>query len=193
MRTIAYVGTSLDGFIAREDGDLGWLTKFENRQIRDAFRKFMKSIDAVVIGRGTFEKVLTYPFWPYTTHVFVLSTTLKRIPDHLRDKVTVLSMRPKKLMSRLSREGCSTIYVDGGRVIQRFLEDDCIDELIVTKAPVLLGSGIPLFGRLKKDIQFTHVRTTVYPNGLVRSHYRKTKPAKRLPRRNLITPQGLKT
>lgn len=173
MKTIAYVGTSLDGFIAKEDGDLGWLTRFENREIRDAYRRFMKSIDAVVIGRGTFEKVLTFPSWPYKPHVFVLSTTLKRIPDSLRDRVTVLSMNPRKLLTRLSGEGYSTIYVDGGKVIQRFLEEDCIDELIITKAPVVLGRGIPLFGRLRKEIQFKQIRTIVYSNGLVRSHYKR--------------------
>jgi dihydrofolate reductase len=172
MKTIVYIGTSLDGFIARKDGEIDWLVKFE-KPVRDDYRKFISQIDAVVIGRGTFEKVLTYPSWPYEKKVFVLSTRLKRIPDKLRGKVTVLSMKPRELLDYLSDDGFSNIYVDGGKVIQSFLKEDCIDEMIITKAPVLIGSGIPLFGHLDQDLPFKHVRTKVYANGLVKSHYKR--------------------
>lgn len=170
MKTIVYIGTSLDGFIARKDGDIDWLVKFEN-PVKDDYGEFISKIDAVVIGRGTFEKVLTFPSWPYEKNVFVLSTSVKQIPDMLRGKVTILSMKPGQLLNHLSNEGFSNIYVDGGKVIQGFLKEDCIDELIITKIPVLLGSGIPLFGYLDNDLQFKHIRTNVYSNGLVKSHY----------------------
>ena len=170
MKTIVYIGTSLDGFIARNDGDIDWLVKFEN-PVKDDYDEFVSKIDAVVIGRGTFEKVLTFPSWPYEKKVFVLSTSVKQIPDMLRGKVTVLSMKPRELLNYLSNEGFSNIYVDGGKVIQGFLKEDCIDELIITKIPVLIGSGIPLFGYLDNDLQFKHIRTNVYSNGLVKSHY----------------------
>jgi dihydrofolate reductase len=179
MKTIVYIGTSLDGFIARKDGEIDWLVKFE-KPVKDDYREFISKIDAVVIGRGTFEKVLPFPSWPYEKKVFVLSTTIKRVPAKLNRKVTVLSMKPRELLNFLSKEGFSNIYVDGGKVIQGFLKEDCIDELIITKVPVLIGSGIPLFGYLDHDFQFKHIRTKVYSNGLVKSHYkRKRRPGAR--------------
>jgi dihydrofolate reductase len=172
MKTIVYIGTSLDGFIARDDGGIDWLVKFE-KPVRKDYEKFIRKIDAVVMGRGTFETVLTFPTWPYDQEVFVLSNTIKQVPAKLKEKVTVLSMKPKELLDYLSDEGFSTIYVDGGKVIQDFLSEDCIDELIITKAPVLIGSGIPLFGDLDRDLPFKHLRTKVYSNGLVKSHYKR--------------------
>jgi dihydrofolate reductase len=181
MKTIVYIGTSLDGYIARKDGNIEWLVQFED-PVKDAYAEFIGKIDAVVIGRGTFEKVLTFPSWPYEKKVFVLSTRVKKIPDQLKGKVTVLSMKPRALLNYLSREGFSSIYVDGGKVIQGFLKDDCIDEMIITKAPVLIGSGIPLFGDLDHDLQFEHIRTKVISNGLVMSHYKRIKAISDTPR-----------
>lgn len=172
MNTIVYIGTSLDGFIAREDGDISWLVKFEST-VRDDYNEFISKIDAIVIGRGTFEKVFSFPSWPYEKKVFVLSTRLKEVPVMLREKVTLLSMGPEELLSYLSNEGFSNIYIDGGKVIQGFLRKDCIDELIITKAPVLIGRGIPLFADLAADLQFKHIETRVFSNGLVKSHYKR--------------------
>jgi dihydrofolate reductase len=171
MRTIVYIGTSLDGFIARKDGNIDWLTQFANKETIHTYEEFMKRIDAIVIGKGTFEKVLTFPSWPYDKKVFVLSTSIKEVPDIVRGKVTVLSMEPGKLLSYLSGKGFLHIYVDGGKVIQGFLKEDLIDELIISKAPILIGNGIPLFGYLDVDLQFKHMRTEKHSNGLVRSYY----------------------
>jgi dihydrofolate reductase len=173
MRTIVYIGTSLDGFIARTDGDFDWLSQFANDDAIRAYEELMNSIDAIVIGRGTFEKILTFPSWPYEKKAFVLSTSLKQLPDTLRDKATLLSMKPKELLSYLSGMGFSSIYVDGGKVIQGFLKEDLIDDLIISKVPVLIGNGIPLFGFLGADLQFKHIRTEVQSNGLVRSYYKR--------------------
>jgi len=171
MKTSVYIGTSLDGFIARKNGDIEWLTQFADDEAILAFDEFMSRVDAIVMGRGTFEKVLTFPSWPYEKKVFVLSTTLKKAPDVVSDKITLLSMEPKALLGYLSGNGFSGIYVDGGRVIQSFLKEDLIDELIISKVPVLIGSGIPLFDYLNTDLQFNHIHTQVSPNGLVRSYY----------------------
>ena len=176
MQTTVYVGTSLDGFIAREDGDINWLVKFQNKDVHDSYGEFMKRIDAIVTGRATYEKVLSFPEWPYDKKVFVLSTTLKQIPDTLKEKVIILSMEPKKVLEHLSSEGFSNIYIDGGKVIQSFLNEDLIDELIITRVPVLIGTGIPLFGYVDNDLQFVHMQTDVYTDGLVKSCYeRKSK------------------
>ncbi|HEU4789190.1 MAG TPA: dihydrofolate reductase family protein [Flavobacterium sp.] len=171
MKTTAYIGTSLDGFIARKDGEIDWLTQFENQEINQSYTEFINEIDAIVIGRGTFEKVLTFPTWFYQQKVFVLSTQIKEIPNNLKEKVTLLSMEPKELLHYLSNEGYSNIYVDGGKVIQSFLKENLLNELIITRVPVLIGKGIPLFGPLYKDLSFKHIQTKVYSNGLVKSHY----------------------
>ncbi|SRR5258705_8375112 len=173
MKTTVYVGTSLDGFIARKDGDIDWLTKYQNKDVHDSYNAFIKSIDALVIGRGTFEKVLTFPEWPYEKKVFVLSTSLKQIPQILNEKATLLSMKPTAVLNYLSGKNFSNIYIDGGKVIQSFLKEDLVDELIITKVPELIGNGIPLFGYLENDLQFEHILTNVYSDGLVNSHYKR--------------------
>jgi len=173
MKILVYIGTSLDGFIARKDGDIDWLVQFANDEAIQAYKEFINSIDAIIIGRGTFEKVLSFPTWPYEKEVFVLSTSIKQVPDLKKEKVTVLSMKPKQLLKYLSDEGFSNIYVDGGKVIQDFLKEDLVDELIISKAPVIIGSGIPLFSYLENELQFEHIRTKVQSNGLVRSYYKR--------------------
>lgn len=171
MRTTVYVGTSLDGFIARKDGDIDWLVKYQNKEVHDSYHEFISRIDAMLIGRGTFEKVITFPEWPYEKKVFVLSSSLKQIPDTLNEKATLVAMKPAALLSYLADKGFSNIYVDGGKVIQSFLKEDLIDELIITRVPELIGSGIPLFGDLDNDLRFEHIRTNIYSDGLVKSQY----------------------
>ena len=171
MKTIVYIGTSLDGFIARQNGDIDWLTQFANDDAIRAYEEFMSRVDAIVIGKGTFEKVLTFPSWPYNLDAFLLSTTIKQLPAIVEGKITLLSMKPKEVMAYLSDKGYSNAYIDGGKVIQGFLNDDLIDELIISKLPILIGSGIPLFGHLDVDLRFTHIKTEVHKNGIVRSHY----------------------
>ena len=171
MNTIVYVGTSLDGFIARTNGEFDWLSRFANDEAIRAYEELISRIDAIVIGRGTFEKVLTFSTWPYEKRVFVLSTSIKEAPENIREKVTILSMEPGALLSYLSSMGYSTIYIDGGKVIQAFLKEDLINELIVSKVPTLIGSGISLFGYLDHDLEFIHIKTDVCSNGLVRSYY----------------------
>jgi len=173
MKTMVYIAISLDGFIARTNGDLDWLMNPKNHsnEVLEGYNDFISKIDAIVIGSGTYEKVLTFSSWPYEKKVFLLSTSVKLLPKNLIEKVTILSMKPRELLNYLSSEGFSNIYVDGGKVIQGFLKEDCIDEVIITKVPVLIGSGIPLFGSLDNDLQFTHIKTNVYSNGLVKSHY----------------------
>lgn len=175
MKTTVFIGTSLDGFIARENGDIDWLVHYANDEAVHAYEEFISRIDAIVIGRGTFEKVLGFPEWPYQKKlkVFVLSNSIKEVPGSVREKVTLLSMKPGELLNYLSGKGFSAVYIDGGKVIQDFLKEDLIDELIISKAPVLIGSGIPLFGHLAIDIQFKHEKTEVYSNGLVRNCYKR--------------------
>lgn len=174
MKNCVYIATSLDGFIARKDGNIDWLLEIENPSNDDyGYNEFISGIDAIVMGRNSYEKVLTFDHWPYEKKVFVLSSTLKEISRDLKEKVTLLSMKPKELLENLSKNGYKNLYIDGGKLIQSFLNEDLIDELIITRIPVLIGEGIPLFGYLKNDLKFIHIKTDVYPNGLVKSHYRR--------------------
>jgi dihydrofolate reductase len=173
LKVMVYIGTSLDGFIARKDGGIDWLTQFANDEAIHAYEEFISSIDAIVIGRNTFEKVLTFPSWPYDRKVFVLSNSIKQVPDELKEKVTVLSIDPHRLLSYLSSLGFSSIYIDGGKVIQDFLKEALVDQLIISKVPILIGNGIQLFGQLNTDLTFKHIQTQVQSNGLVRSYYDK--------------------
>ena len=171
MKASVYIGTSLDGFIARKNGDIDWLERYANEEAVDAYHEFMKNIDAILIGRGTFEKVLSFPAWPYNKNVCVASSTLKELPETLNDKATLVSKPPVQLLEHLSQQGFSSVYVDGGKLIQSFLNEDLIDELIISKVPILIGSGIALFGELNRDLPFTHLKTVVQQNQLVRSYY----------------------
>jgi dihydrofolate reductase len=170
-----YIGASLDGFIARIDGGIDWLMKFADTDAVDAYDEFMTSIDVIVIGRGTYETVLSFPSWPYDKPVFVLSKTIKSLPENLKDKATIISREPAELLRHLSDKGFKAAYVDGGKVIQSFLAADLVDNLIIAKVPVLIGDGISLFGFLDTDLAFEHLRTSTYPNGLVRSYYRRSR------------------
>ncbi len=168
-----YIAVSLDGFIARSDGNLDWLMKQPTQGEDYGYDAFMASVDGLVMGRGSYEKVLTFGEWPYAKPVIVLSRTLTQrdIREDLVDKVRLSDASPKQIMQGLAEEGWQRVYVDGGRVIQSFLRDGLISDMTLTRIPVLLGSGISLFGSLDDDIDLRHLKTKSYPSGLVHSTY----------------------
>ena len=174
-----YIATSLDGFIARTNGDLDWLGSGDDRAGEDyGYHKFMDSVDVLVMGRHTFEQVMTFGEWPYgSKRVVVLSTNIPEIPDSLSEVVTTLSMAPAELVEHLSKQGATHLYVDGGITIQRFFAANLVDELIITRIPILIGSGIPLFGSQEADIHLTHIVTHQFESGFVQSRYQITKNA----------------
>ena len=173
MANKVYVATSIDGFIADKDGGIDWLHDIPNPTGSDyGFNDFMNSIDALIMGRNTYEKVLSFGCdWPYTKKVFVLSKTLKNVAPSLTDKVEILSGDLEKIVGRLKNEGYQSLYIDGGKVIQDFLANNLIDELTITQIPILLGDGISLFGVLPKKIKLTHSSTEVLDGGMVKSRY----------------------
>ncbi len=173
MSNFVFLATSLDGFIARADGSIDWLENMDNPANTDyGYNEFLEKIDAIVIGRNTYAKALTFKAWPYSKPVFVLSTTLKA-DTQLAHGVRILSKNPPEIVAELKRTGFENLYIDGGKTIQSFMAHGLIDELIITRVPILLGSGIPLFSHMAKQMQFAHKETIVYSNGLVKSHYRK--------------------
>lgn len=171
VRTSVFIGTSLDGFIAREDGSLDWLPAVENADDH-GYTAFIRTVDVIVIGRGTFDTVVGFGEWPYgRTAVVVLTSRPVVVPEGAKEHVTTFAGEPADVLAHLEGRGFTHAYVDGGVTIQRFLEAGLIDRLIVTRVPVLLGRGRPLFGPLTRDVRLLHVATRAFPSGLVQSEY----------------------
>ena len=169
MKASVFIGTSLDGFIARANGEFDFLDAGGNEP--HGYEEFMASVDALVMGRKTYETVLAFDAWPYGEKpVFVLSThPLAPAPS---DAVMEhLSGEPVEIVAQLAARGIGHVYVDGGITIQRFLQAKLIQRLIITRVPVLIGDGIPLFGPLLGDVLLKHVATRQYASGLVQSEY----------------------
>lgn len=174
-----FIATSLDGFIARENGDLDWLDA-ANKTVPKAedcgYRAFMESVDVLVMGRASFEKVLSFGDWPYERKpVIVLSSHPLEIPVALQDRVSHCNMSPQALCACLSQEGVEHIYLDGGITIQSFLAAGLVDELTITVIPVLLGQGRPLFGALPADIPLKIIDSKTYDFGFTQVTYRVVK------------------
>lgn len=174
MTNIVYIATSIDGYIAKKDGGLDWLNDIPNPEGSDfGFNDFIESIDAIIMGRKTFEIVLTFGGWPYTKPVFVLSNTLQSVPDNLKDKAEILTGTPEAIINEMNSRNYLNLYIDGGKTIQDFLKHDLIDELIITRIPIILGEGIPLFDLLKDEQKYEHIKTDIFNNSLVKSHYKR--------------------
>jgi dihydrofolate reductase len=168
VKASVFVGTSVDGFIARVNGELDFLPPEPEPH---GYDEFMASVDALVIGRNTFETVLGFGGWAYGAKpVFVLSTRpLPAVPEGA--VVERMSGEPAGILAELATRGIGHVYVDGGITVQRFLQAGLIQRLIITRVPVLIGTGIPLFGALPRDVVLEHVATRQYPSGLVQSEY----------------------
>lgn len=175
MKNSVYIGTSLDGYIADRQGGLDWLDSIPNPEGNDmGYYKFMDRVDALVMGRNTFETVCGFDVpWPYTKPVFVLSNSLNTLDPEYQDKAEILSGNIKDILETIHAKGFHNLYIDGGKVIQAFLQEGLIDEMIITRLPILLGGGTPLFGELTNPQTLKHVRTKVLLNEIVQSHYKK--------------------
>src|SRR5271156_345149 len=170
MIASVFVGASVDGFIARLNGDLDFLP--EGGGEPHGYNEFIATVDALVIGRKTFETVLAFPEWPYgDKRVVVLSSQHIDFSAVRGGRVEQMSGTPAEIVAKLAASGAQHAYIDGGITIQRFLRAGLIQRLIITRVPVLIGEGIPLFGALTRDVQLRHVATQHYPSGLVKSEY----------------------
>ena len=166
-----FIATSLDGYIARPDGGLDWLPT-DSSAGDHGYSAFMEGIDAIVMGRATYEMVLTFGAWPFTKPVVVLSSKGIALAPELEGKVVTMSGSPAEIVAHCAERGWLNLYVDGGVTIQRFLAAGLIERLILTRVPVLIGAGLPLFGAMSQDIRLEHRHTQAYPSGLVQSEYR---------------------
>jgi dihydrofolate reductase len=170
MTISVFVGTSLDGFLARANGELDFLPPGGGEP--HGYDEFIATVDAIVIGRKTFEKVLSFEAWPYgDKRVVVLSSRPVDLTAVHGGVVEQMGGPPEEIVSRLAASGAQHLYVDGGITIQGFLAAGLVERLVITRVPVLIGEGIPLFGTLPHDIRLRHVATRQYASGLVTSEY----------------------
>jgi dihydrofolate reductase len=170
MKISVFIGTSVDGFIARAGGELDFLP--EGGGESHGYTEFMASVDALVIGRNTYEIVLAFPEWPYgEKRVVVLSSKPLDFSGVRGGKVDQMSGAPTEIASKLAASGVQHVYVDGGITVQGFLREGLVDRMIITRVPVLIGQGIPLFGALPRDVRLRQVATQAYASGLVKTEY----------------------
>jgi len=170
-----FIAKSLDGYIADKSGNIDWLYTVPGSESSDlGYADFIKKIDAIIMGRSTFDKVLSFGIdWPYCIPVFVVSNTMKQVPDGYTGKIEIVTGTPVEILEIVHKKGYQCLYIDGGKIVQSFLLNDLIDEMSITTIPVLLGGGIPLFTELSKQMKFEHLKTEVYLEELVQSNYKR--------------------
>lgn len=168
-----FIATSLDGYIADKNGGIDWLDTFpEVNETDTGYQAFIDEIDALVMGRNTFQKVLSFDIdWPYSKPVFVLSNSLNEIPEEIATTVQLVNGSLNSVLDKIHQLGFHKLYIDGGLTIQNFLTEDLIDEITITIVPVLLGDGIPLFGNLSKLRKFKCVETKLFFHTLVQNKF----------------------
>jgi dihydrofolate reductase len=171
MKTSVFVGCSVDGYIARHSDAFDFLAGSEGERVDNGFEAFFSTVDAVVVGRRTYEVVLPFPVWPYgRTPVFVW-TSHRLAPAPAEAVVEPCAGTPADVYSLLQARGFAHVYVDGGQTIQGFLRAGLIDRIVMTRVPVLIGDGVSLFGELDGDARLLHVATRVLNGGAVQSEY----------------------
>lgn len=176
MTAKVFIATSLDGYISDRNSKIDWLESTPNpNQIDMGYTNFMAQVDALVMGRNTFETVCSFDMdWPYDKPVFVLSNSLKEIPIAYQGRVELVKGDLKKVVKSIDQRGFKNLYIDGGRTIQSFLQADLINEITITTIPILLGGGTPLFGELKDHLKFKCVNTQVFLDAIVQSKFIRT-------------------
>ncbi len=172
MANHIFMGMSLDGYIADKNNSVEWLNAYPQEQGETShFSLFMENMDAIVMGRTTFEMVHGMGVWPYSKPVIVLSKSLTNLPEGYEGKATLSSDDVKDVLLNAFRKGYKELYIDGGAVVRSFLAMDFIDSMTITQVPVILGGGMSLFGELAEPMKFSHVHTEVLSGGLVMSGY----------------------
>ncbi|WP_027183018.1 dihydrofolate reductase family protein [Desulfovibrio inopinatus] len=175
MSNKIYIAVSLDGYIADKNSSVDWLNAVPmDDESQSNFNNFMDSIDCLVMGRNTFDTVKGFGGdWPYSKKVFVVSNSMKTIPNEYEDKIELINGNPTDIVKSLNNKGYNDLYIDGGKTIQNFLEEDLIDEMIIATIPILLGGGKSLFGELTTSKEFQLIDTKVVSDMYTQTHYKR--------------------
>ncbi len=173
IRNSVFIATSLDGYIADKNGGIDWLHSIPNPDNIDmGYGEFISQIDALVMGRTTFETVCGFDMdWPYQKPVFVLSNTLTEIPEKFKFKAHLVKGTLKEILEQIHRKGFYRLYIDGGATIQNFLKEDLIDDMIITIIPILLGGGSPLFSEFSNQLNFECIDSKIFLDKIVQNHF----------------------
>jgi len=170
VRTAVFIATSIDGYIARKDGGLDWLPTPDGNEDY-GYHAFFNSVDALIMGRKTYDTVRTFTEWPYADKKVIVLSRQASLNPALPENAELLSMNPAELLEHLTERGMKKVYIDGGQTIQSFLRAGLIDEMIITQIPILLGRGISLFGDMEKELRCKLLGSQAYASGLVQNHY----------------------
>jgi len=175
-----FIATSLDGYIADKDGGIDWLHSIPNPDQNDmGYAEFMSQIDALIMGRTTFEIVCGFDIdWPYTKPVFVLSNSLKNVPKAYEGKAEIINGSLNEILTKIHKKGHYQLYIDGGKTIQSFLKEDLIDEMTITRIPTLLGGGIPLFAELAETLDFECTNSKLFLDRVVQNEFTRKRGTK---------------
>ncbi|NQZ21921.1 MAG: dihydrofolate reductase [Colwellia sp.] len=182
MKCSVYIATSADGYIATAEGSVDWLDTAGNpdADMSDnpdmGFNDFIASVDCMIMGRKCMEVIASFALtpeqWPYgDTKIYVLSHSLAVPPENLLGKVEMYAGDIPKLINRLKSNGFKHAYIDGGATITSFINLQLINEMTISKAPVILGDGIPLFGKVDQNIKLVNSEVTVFPNDFIQIRY----------------------
>jgi dihydrofolate reductase len=166
MRISVFVGVSIDGFIASEDGGLDFLDPYGGEE--HGYEEFIRSIDTIVVGRVTYDTVLAFPDWPYEGKRVVVLT---HRPLVARRGETTYAGPLAPLAARLAAEGVRHVYLDGGVAIRQGLDEDLVDDMTISTVPVTLGAGRPLFGGAPRTTRWTLSSFRSLASGLVQGRY----------------------
>ncbi len=183
MRCSAFIATSADGYIATSDGGVDWLETSGKKNVEMGEKSdmgtatYLNSIDCMIMGRKCMEKLSSFNLspeqWPYgETRIIALSNTVREPPSNLKSRVEMYSGEIPALLTKLEGEGFTHAYIDGGATITSFLALGLINEITITQAPILLGDGKPLFGKISRHIKLEGAEATAFPNDFVQIKYR---------------------
>jgi dihydrofolate reductase len=184
LKCSAFIATSVDGYIASRDGAVDWLESAgypeadDREDIGDGgFAAYMASVDCMIMGRKCMETLaefnLTPEQWPYgNIPIYALSNTIRQPPESLGNRVKMYSGNITQLLETLTSEGLQHAYIDGGATITSFLQLGYLNEICVTQVPILLGDGMPLFGKLDRNVKLEKAEATVFSNDFIQWKYR---------------------
>lgn len=171
-KVILYIAVSLDNYIARDNDDVDWLVgDGSNPNVDNGYEEFYKNIDTVIMGKSTYDQVLTFGEYPYKDSKGYVYTRNK---IESNEYVEFTCEDPKELITRLKNQNGKNIWIVGGAdIVDIFLKEDLIDEFIIATIPTILGKGIPLFKENNKEVKLKLVESKIF-DGIVQSHYIKS-------------------
>lgn len=173
MKLSGFLALTPDGYIAGKDGSIDYLDRFQDGTEDAGYGQYFLSIDAILMGRETFETVCKFPEWPYSPKpVYVLSTREVHIPERLSERAFKIKGKPEEVIQKLIDYGYEHIYVDGGKTISSFIRSKLLNEITISFLPLLLGDGIPLFSDLGGEIQMELLSSKQFQSGIVQNIYK---------------------